>query len=440
VGSLSVTASFSFLLRFYTVTLNMRRLFFVHILCYLILSCNIMAAGASSTCVVPPEAQQEDTSAPDTIVGDGIPESCTSAAFVEAVATGGIITFDCGPDPITITLSETAKVFNNTALPDIVIDGGDKVTLSGGGVVRILYMNTCDPNQVWTTPHCQNQDHPRLTVQNLTFEDGNATGLANDTDPGGGGAIFVRGGRFKAVHSRFINNMCDSTGPDVGGAAIRVFSQYNNQPVYINDSVFGGAEGLGNICSNGGGLSSIGVSYSVINSLFSHNSAIGYGANPAKPGTPGGGSGGAIYNDGNTFTLSLCGTAIHDNTANEGGSAIFFVSNDLSGTMQIENSALWSNPKGTFETTGYPGIFYLGDGDIQLINSTIGEDATPSYIAVDVDGDSKIGLAEIVYILQTVSESGPQEYSGYVRKKGDIVYDHNVDILDAVAGLKLLID
>lgn len=396
-----------------------------------------MAAGAA-TCTVPQEAQQEDTSAPDTIVGDGTPESCTSAAFVEAVATGGIITFDCGPDPKTITLSQTAKIYNNTAVPDIVIDGGNKITLSGGGEVRILYMNTCDPNQVWTTPHCQNQDHPRLTVQNLTFQDGNATGLANGADPGGGGAIFVRGGRFKAIHSRFINNMCDSTGPDVGGAAIRVFSQYNNQPVYIVDSVFGGAEGLGNICSNGGGLSSIGVSYSVINSLFSHNSAIGYGANPEKPGTPGGGSGGAIYNDGNTFTLSLCGTAIHDNTANEGGSAIFFVSNDLSGTMQIENSALWSNPKGTFETAGYPGIFYLGDGDIQLINSTIGEDATPSYIAVDVDGDSKIGLAEIVYILQTVSESGPQEYSGYVRKKGDIIYDHNVDILDAVAGLKLL--
>ena len=33
--------------------------------------------------------------------------------------------------------------------------------------------------------------------------------------------------------------------------------------------------------------------------------AIGDGANPAESGTPGGGSGGAIYNDGNTFTLTL---------------------------------------------------------------------------------------------------------------------------------------
>ena len=68
---------------------------------------------------------------------------------------------------------------NNTG-PEIVIDGGGKVTLSGAGQRRILYMNTCDQAQVWTTSHCQNQDHPRLTVQNLTFHDGNSTGQTID--------------------------------------------------------------------------------------------------------------------------------------------------------------------------------------------------------------------------------------------------------------------
>ena len=42
------------------------------------------------------------------------------------------------------------------------------------------------------------------------------------------------------------------------------------------------------------------------------------GGNPAQAGTPGGGSGGAIYNDGNTMTLSLCGTTITDNSADAG--------------------------------------------------------------------------------------------------------------------------
>jgi hypothetical protein len=326
------------------------------------------AGNPEGRCPVPPEAAAEEVSNPRTVVGNGTPASCTGAAFVEAVARGGVITFDCGPDPVTITLDRTAKVVNDTG-PRIVIDGGGKVTLSGGGRVRILYQNTCDQAQKWTTSHCQDQDHPQLTVQNLTFVDGNAKGQTQEG--GGGGAIFVRGGRLKLVNSRFFNNVCDDVGPDVGGAAVRVLSQFQGRPVYVVGSTFGGREGLGNVCSNGGGLSSIGVSFTVINSLFSHNQAIGRGANPAKSGTPGGGSGGAIYNDGNTFTLSLCGASLTDNSANEGGGAIFFVSNDRSGTLVIRDSRLARNPSKGFETRGFPGIFVLAKGEPQVTSSTI---------------------------------------------------------------------
>lgn len=324
------------------------------------------AGNPNGTCAIPAEAQSEDTSNPDHVVGDGTPESCTGDAFVDTVAKGGVITFNCGPNPVVIKLDRTAKIFNNTG-PKIVIDGGNKVTLSGSGNVRILYQNTCDEAQVWTTPMCQNQDHPQLTVQNLTFVDGNASGL----DPDGGGAIFVRGGRFKVVNSRFFHNTCDETGPDVGGGAIRVLSQFDGLPAYIVKSTFGGSETLGNFCSNGASLSSIGVSYTVLNSAFSFERAIGNGANPAKPGTPGGGNGGAIYNDGNTFQLSLCGTTITDSTANEGGGAIFFVSNDRTGTLKIDDSILQRNPSLGFETAGFPGIFVLANGDPQVTNSTI---------------------------------------------------------------------
>jgi hypothetical protein len=322
------------------------------------------SGNGDGTCSIPPSARAADSSVPDIVVGDGTPESCTSDAFVDAVARGGVITFDCGPDPIVITLDQTAKVFNDQT-PDIVIDGGGKVTLSGGGRIRILYQNTCDEAQVWTTPHCDDQDHPRLTVQNLTFIDGNAKGEAD-----GGGAIFARGGRLKIVNSRFFHNVCDDVGPDVGGGAVRTFDQFEGRPVYVVNSTFGG-DGLGNVCSNGGALSSIGVSYTVINSVLTHNQAVGNGANPARPGTPGGGSGGAIYNDGNTFTLSVCGTRIANNTANEGGGAIFFVSNDRTGTLVIEDSELLDNPSAGFETEGYPGIFVLADGNPQITNSTL---------------------------------------------------------------------
>jgi hypothetical protein len=317
---------------------------------------------------VPAEARAVDTSHPDHVIGDGTPASCTSVAVVDAVARGGIITFDCGPAPVTITMEATAKVRNDTG-PEIVIDGGGTVTLSGAGRRRILYMNTCDEAQVFTSSHCQDQDHPRLTIQNLTFVDGDATG--ETVEGGGGGAVFVRGGRLKIVGSRFFRNACDRTGPDLGGAAVRVLSQSQGLPVYVVDSTFGGAPGLGGTCSNGGALSSIGVSWVVLNSVLSHNSAVGRGANPARAGTPGGGSGGAIYTDGNRFTVQLAGTRIEDNHANEGGGAVFFVSNDRTGTMTIDGSSLRRNPSDGFETPGFPGIFFLGAANPTLNASTL---------------------------------------------------------------------
>src|SRR5690606_17484956 len=115
-------------------------------------------------------------------------------------------TFDCGSAPHTIVMDQTAKIFNNTG-PKIVLDGEGLITLDGDGTHRILYMNTCDQNQVWTTAHCDNQDHPRLTIQNLTFTNGNSI---SETVYDGGGAIWIRGGRFKAVNCTFTKNVCAS--------------------------------------------------------------------------------------------------------------------------------------------------------------------------------------------------------------------------------------
>lgn len=314
---------------------------------------------AGQRVAVPAAGQLVDTSRPDQVVGTGTPASCTGAAVVNAVAQGGKIRFNCGPDPVVITLTSTAKVFNNR--PDVTLDGGGLVTLSGGDRVRILYQNTCDPAQVWTTPRCDNQETPRLTVQNIGFTRGNSVGQSVDDGAGGGGggAIYVRGGQFKIVNSRFTRNRCETTGPDIGGGAVRVLSIYNNLPVYVVQSTFGGAAGEGNSCSNGGALSTIGVSFSVYNSVLSFNSAVGNGANPAQPGTPGGGSGGAIYNDGDFYTLAIHGSTVSDNAAVEGGSAVFYVSNNLTGLMTLSDSVFVRNPATKFGTAGLPGFFVL---------------------------------------------------------------------------------
>lgn len=317
---------------------------------------DIAAGYGSGSCFLPDEAQTENMDFPDHIIGNGTPQSCTAQAVADTVALGGKIAFACGDSMLTIVLDQPLRIFND-ADSQVVIDGAGKIALSGGGSQRILYMNTCDQDLHWTTPHCDNQDHPRLTVQNLTFINGNSRNA--DTYEKGGGAIFARGGRLKIVNSRFYHNVAASTGADVGGGAIRVFDQYNDQPVYVVNSVFGGADSLGNSASNGGALSSIGVSWHIVNSTFSYNTATGNG-----------GSGGAIYNDGNTMKLSVCGSRIEYNKVNAYGAAVFFVSNDHSGSIAITSSLLQGNTGGSW----YPaveGVSMHADTPIDTSGTTI---------------------------------------------------------------------
>jgi hypothetical protein len=305
---------------------------------------------------VPASGQAVNTSSPNQVVGNGTAASCTSSAVVQAVAAGGIITFNCGTSPVTIVMTATANVAKTEH--QVVLDGGGLVTLSGGGQRRILFSDTCAGTL--STDDCVNQPYPQIVVQNMTFEngfDGTPQVACTANIPqcwyggvDGGGAIYAEGGQFKAVNSQFVNNQCYGEGPDLGGGALRVLAQYQNRPVYITSDTFTGGS-----CSNGGALSSIGVQWEVINSVFTNNQATGSGANPAASGTPGGGSGGAIYNDGDNYNTYIEGTVMSNNSAREGGGAIFYVVDAGWGVLTLNQSTLLDNPSGQFQT--YPGIY-----------------------------------------------------------------------------------
>jgi hypothetical protein len=313
---------------------------------------------------VPPAGRAVNTSRPNHVIGHGTPASCTSAAVVRAVARGGVITFNCGRKPVTIRMTATAKVVNTSHR--VVLDGGGLVTLSGDGRRQILYMNTCDKKQIFTTSDCWEQQWPRLVVQNMRFTTGYSGVRQSANEPYGGGAIYAEGGQLTVVNSRFLDNGCYKYGPDLGGAAIRAIGVFQRRPVYITSDTFQGGR-----CSNGGALSSIDVSWDVTNSMMINNRAIGWGANPARRGTPGGGSGGAIYTDGDNYNVVVAGTVIRGNNAREGGGAIFFVVDNNHGTLTIKDSTLRRNPSGQFFTAGYPGIFFHSSGRPIVIHSRI---------------------------------------------------------------------
>jgi hypothetical protein len=258
----------------------------------------------------------------------------------------------------------------------VVLDGGGLITLNGGGKRRILYSDTCA--KPWSTDDCVNQPYPQIVVQNITFRDGyNGAHQASCTanipscwygGVDGGGAIYVQGGEFKAVDSQFIDNRCYRYGPDLGGGAIRALAQYENRPVYITGDTFRGGR-----CSNGGALSSISVQWDVLNSQFTNNKAVGWGANPASSGTPGGGSGGAIYLDGTDDNALIAGTVMDDNSAREGGGAVFDVVDSGWGALTFNDSHLHGDTSGEFQT--FPGVYYDLDGKDRppvMIRSTDG--------------------------------------------------------------------
>lgn len=310
---------------------------------------------------IPAAGRAVDTRHPDHVIGRGSPASCTSAAVVRDVAAGGIITFDCGPKPVTIVMTQTAAVSKTRQV--VVLDGGGLVTLSGAGKRRILFSDTCAGT--WSTDDCVNQPYPRIVVQNITFADGyngthQATCGANAPrcwygGVDGGGAIYVEGGQFKAVNSQFLDNRCYAYGPDLGGGAIRALAQYENRPVYITDDTFRGGS-----CSNGGALSSISVQWDIFNSDFTSNRAIGWGANPASRGAPGGGSGGAVYLDGRDDNVLIAGTVMNENRAREGGGAVFDVVDTGWGGLTFNQSDLHDDVSGEFQT--FPGVYYDLDG------------------------------------------------------------------------------
>ena len=167
-----------------------------------------------------------------------------------------------------IVLTSTAKVFNDKGTK-LVIDGGNKVTLSGGGTTRILYMATCDKAQVYPPGpgDCNTNPGVQLVVQNITFVDGSAKGIPEGTNNGAGG--------------------------------------------------------------------------------------------------------GAIYNDGNEIVLQVTSSLIENNKANEGGSAVFFVSNNKTGSIIVKDSITRNNPRGTFETPNLPGFYVIAKAPAQVINSQI---------------------------------------------------------------------
>lgn len=303
----------------------------------------------SCTAGVPANGKAVDTSSPTSVVGTGTPASCKFSDLAAAVTKGGVITFDCGSGAVTIPVTATLKLPINK---NTVIDGGAKITLDGGGAVQILRFDSANFKA----------NENGLTLQHIALKNGKQTGTdkipdapapcSQGWDDGEGGALYMRDGNLVIIDSIFEDNQAAPLGPDTGGGAIYVLGSKHG--VTIVKSTF-----KGNKAANAGAVGGLFAELDIYDSLFTDNTAVGNGANyndPAKCSVMNnkqnevgsGGNGGAIYSDGASVNITLCGDRIENNNA--GGSAfgggLFFTSNDFGGTLTIIDTTMTGNTGG----------------------------------------------------------------------------------------------
>jgi len=181
----------------------------------------------------------------------GVVTTCDEAHLDTALSGGGLVTFNCG-GPATITVTAT-----RTIQADTTVDGGGVITISGGNSVGIAVVSSVG----------------KLTVQNLTFADGNGGNysvggalynnrgtltVTNCTFSGNGNAIYnVEGATLTIANSTFSGN----TPTSYASGAIT-----NYGTLTLTNSTFSG--------NSGGAISNTGT-LTVTNCTFSGNSGSG---------------------------------------------------------------------------------------------------------------------------------------------------------------------
>ncbi len=275
------------------------------------------------------------------VVGTGTAASCTETALSSALAGGGNVTFNCGNSLVTIAVTSEKLLLNDTT-----VDGGDLVTLSGGGKSRIF--RTGDNGVTFT-------------VKNLTVIDGFTT-------EEGAGIRSGYKGKLTVINCKFYRNVSTQVSGDGGGGAIAAASE---STVIVDKSVF-----TDNKATNGGAIKNLLSDLTVTNSVFTGNSAIFSSS---------GGAGGAVYIDGangDKGKLVFRGNTFTSNKGGLGGGIFIQLYSSNTATVDTntftDNSVTGENSQGIggaiFNVGGQlgpgPGLVYKGGPNETRLTAT----------------------------------------------------------------------
>jgi predicted outer membrane repeat protein len=197
-------------------------------------------------------------SSPSSASAAGSITNCTNdTQLAAALASGGLVTFNCGGTGASATIIFTAT---RTITTNTTVDGGGKITLSGGNARALFLVNAGST----------------LTLQNLTIRDGRSFGggaitnngslvltsatMSQNTAAGNFGGAIKNHGTTTISGSTFTNN----TAPSGYGGAID--SAETSSQLIISSSTFSN-----NSAQLGGGAIASNGTIQLTNSTFSGN-------------------------------------------------------------------------------------------------------------------------------------------------------------------------
>lgn len=349
-------------------------------------------------------------------VGNGSAITCQESALNARLAGGGLLTFNCGPSPIIITLTSRKLITLSTTL-----DGGGLITLDGVNHSGLFQVDPGAGLELKNITLARGQDSQGGAIRSSGVLTVSNSLLRSNGCSCSGGAIFSDGALL-VQGSTFLNNSANLIGSR-GGAI------YSFGTAIISSSSFSGSFGYeGGAIDNSGQLT-------LLNTTFTNNRA-GFGgalandtivpgarltvtastfiSNVAILGGPGGAllnyaqaaitatafisnsadTGGAIDNgsvEASNSQLSVTASTFVSNTAGAGGGLANFAHASLTGAVLRANRATASLSAGLLNSpSGYLTLFGSSVSDnleTGLVNS-----GTLTITASTVAGNLANGL------------------------------------------------
>lgn len=305
------------------------------------------------------------------VVGNGTPASCTETALDNALNGGGTVTFNCGANTKTLTLT-----FTKIIQADTTLDGDNKIILRA-------------PNLY----HFQVYAGFTLNLKNIKLQDGTS---------GSAGAI-ENYGTLIANHVTFFNNHAQGNGGAIA----------NYGAATIKSSTF-----TENFAENmGGAIYHSGSALTLNKSTFINNQATNYGGAVATDNgtinikrstfrsnnTLASVSGGGALNLQTPTTGNISRSTIDNNYATDGGG---IASN---GDIVVSKTKIINNIAGAFGGGVWQG------GNMTLIDSTIDNNRAVAAAGID----AAFNLTTLSN--STVSRNEASDYAGGILTDADAV-------------------